>query len=887
MERRLLLVITFFFLAATTYSQTFSVKGIVTDSAGLRLPSASVKLFFEKDSLTTLSGLNGTFKFDNVRAAQFTLQAAFIGFEKFVKTFSAPAGAELDVQEIRLKEAPNVLGEVTITGIIPVKVKEDTVEYSAAAYKVREGDGVDEMLKKLPGVMVDRDGNVTVQGKPLTQLRINGKDFHGSDVAAAIQNLPADIIQNLQFIDDYGDQAKLTGIKSGDPKKVLNINIQPDKKRGYTLQSTGGLGNESRYVATLRGNSFKDDRQLSFNGSLNNTNIKGGGGDGITDAQSASFNYRNNWGKRVESYGGLNYNGRSNNTLSKSLRQNVYQTFTRYEDNNSDNNSRYDAGQFFWNFEYQLDSLNYIKFSPSITQNHSSSHNSGTAFITQKTTTSLRDSKLSNSTSSGVYSGNLLLNHKFMRRGRNLSVYTTFSVSQSDNNRDMQNNYLNTDSKGVVKNIDQYQLNGNENNNNRIILNASYREPLSKTSFLELSYNWNRTDTRAGRNIRDVDAVTGAETFNPALSNDFQYQFVTNKYGLNYRKYNAKYNYILGIGVQPGVLKGEDLSRDVVTEKRTFNWVPTARFVYKLSKQKTFTANYNGKSVQPSFSQIQPISNTTNLQNTVTGNPDLKPEFNQTVTFDYNESDIQAGRMFFAGASASQVSNRIVTRKMLLADTFNQVTTYQNTNGFYNLKGNYSFSQPFHERMFTATYYGNANFSNNIAYTNNERNVGKNLVLKQGLKFRVDIKNHVDAEFEASYAINKTNYTAENFIDRRTNTLNVGISGRSFFFKDLTLGYDVLKSINSGYSYANKTNPFIINSYLEYRFMKGNKGSVRVHGFDLLNQNNGIERDVFDNVIVDSQTNRLSRYFLMSFNLNINKFGGKKNQASVRDKPSR
>src|SRR5690606_26664214 len=142
-------------------------------------------------------------------------------------------------------------------------------------YAVREGDAVEEMIKKLPGVEVDKQGNVTTEGEPVTQVRLNGKDFFGDDAAAALQNLPADIVKNIQIIDDYGELSKLTGIKSGEPTKIININTEPDKETGYFVKGAAGLGTQDRYNGRLRANNFTHNQQVSFDGRLNNTSSDG------------------------------------------------------------------------------------------------------------------------------------------------------------------------------------------------------------------------------------------------------------------------------------------------------------------------------------------------------------------------------------------------------------------------------------------------------------------------------------------------------------------------------------------------------------------------------------------------------------------------------------
>src|SRR6185312_6841081 len=186
----------------------------------------------------------------------------------------APGNTVAELAPIVLKADAVMLSGVTITDVNAVKVKEDTVEYNAAAYKVREGAAVEDQIKKMPGLDVDKDGNITAQGKSVTKVRLNGKDYMAGDVTSLTRNLPADLVQSVQIVDDYGDQANITGIKTGDPQKVLNINIRKDKNHGYFGQGTAGGGRDAitqidgtkdggRYIASTNIFTFDGNRQIS------------------------------------------------------------------------------------------------------------------------------------------------------------------------------------------------------------------------------------------------------------------------------------------------------------------------------------------------------------------------------------------------------------------------------------------------------------------------------------------------------------------------------------------------------------------------------------------------------------------------------------------------
>jgi hypothetical protein len=284
MNRSLLLLILTLLSFSASAQRARQVTGSVADSTGTKISAASVRLVSLTDTLAASTSEKGEFVFSNVRSADFKITVTRLGFESFSRSYKFEDGAlAFRLPPITLKFESQLLNEVVISGAPKVTIKEDTVEYKASDYKLRENALTEDLLKKLPGVEVDKDGNVSAQGKSVTKVRVNGKDFFGGDVKTATQQLPADMIDKIQIVDDYGDQANLTGIKNGDPEKILNIEIRPDKNKGYMARGTVGGGNKERYQASLTANSFKDKQQVSVIGNLNNTNssvfnFSGGGG---------------------------------------------------------------------------------------------------------------------------------------------------------------------------------------------------------------------------------------------------------------------------------------------------------------------------------------------------------------------------------------------------------------------------------------------------------------------------------------------------------------------------------------------------------------------------------------------------------------------------------
>ncbi|MCG2615278.1 TonB-dependent receptor [Terrimonas sp. NA20] len=914
------LVLGMIFLTTAFSQRTVSIKGVVTDSTGSPIFGASVKLLAGKDSAGAVTDRDGSFTLrrSGISSPSVKLEITNIGFTPFSKTYAVVSGT-INAGSIQLAPEPSMLGEVIVKSVNPITVKEDTIEYKASAYQVREGAPVEDVIKKLPGVTVGADGQIQAQGKPVARVRVNGKDFFGGDVQTATKNLPADIIDNIQIIDDYGDQANLTGIKSGEPEKIININIRKDKNKGTFGSATVAAGTDDRYAGSLVANVFNGERQISFIGSINNTNANtfnfngggrgggarganfggsergGGGGNGISLTRSAGLNFRDTWGKKISVYGSYSFSSRSSDNISTSQTQDFNPMNIRFTERNSNSHSSNYNHRVTFNMEYKIDSMNYLKISPFVSTSSSSSESVSNSSISQKGYYTLNDSRSENSATAPNAGTDLTFNHKFPKKGRNLNISGNFNYSYRDALQNIRNNYTNADSTFfpvIVADTIQQQRIDITNRNTRTTARVSYTEPLgsqtgNNRTVLELNYEWNRSATENQRGVNDVDPLTGEQNLNPVQSNHFDYQFVTNRIGLSLKGNSTKYNYVIGVISQPTTLSGQSVGKDINTNFRNMNWIPSARFVYNFARSHSLTLTYGGQSREPDFMQLQPVVDSSNLNNIVVGNPNLRAELTRRLSLQYNKFDNKSGRSLFSNVSFDQTDNKIVNSRVNNPSGTGRTVSYLNTNGFYHVNGNGSYTQPFFNRKFTATVNFNASYSNNISYTDNQRNRGSNLNLRPGTTLRVDINDVMDAGVTADYTIYRTTTKYSTYTNTtKARTLNLGVNGKNYFFKDLTLGYDLSKVINYNFSSNVNANPLILNVYAEYRFLKNKLATVRVQGFDLFNENTGISRTIDETMIIDSRSNRLARYFLISFNYRLQKFGGGRGNGGNKATPA-
>ncbi|HEY5392520.1 MAG TPA: carboxypeptidase-like regulatory domain-containing protein, partial [Hanamia sp.] len=450
--------------------QMRTVHGSVTDTTGSPLYGVTVNLHSPSENLTTVTTSSGSFHFAKVSSIQFVITITSVGFVSYSQayTITGKEGRSYTIKPVKLKVKVGELSEVVIEKT-PITIKEDTIEYRADAYKVRDGAPVEDIIKKLPGVTVDKDGNITAQGKLVQRVRVNGKDYFGGDVQTATQNLPANIIENIQIIDDYGDKANLTGIKEGDPEKVLNINIQKGKNRGNFGNGTVAGGTDERYMGRVSANSFNNDRQISFLGSINNTNANtfnfngggrgggarganfgsvergGAGGNGNTITKSLGFNFRDTWSKKITTYGSYSFSSRNNTTIGTSFQQDLNPLNIRTTGSKSDNSSKTGNHRVTWNMEYKIDSADYLKITPYFSYASSDGNSNAVSNISadrNDTTyyTLNKSASLSHASSPAAGSG-LLYNHRFKKPGRNLTITSTVNYSMRSFGNDARNEY--------------------------------------------------------------------------------------------------------------------------------------------------------------------------------------------------------------------------------------------------------------------------------------------------------------------------------------------------------------------------------------------------------------------------------------------------------------
>lgn len=867
---------------------TREISGIVKDTTDMGVIGATVTLTSDKDTLKTGTNNDGIFVFKNVKSATYTIVVQSIGFVKtapmrFKQNDMIP---RITMDPIILKEESNTLNTVVINGTPSITYKTDTVEYKASDYVVRKNATVDELLKKMEGMEVGTDGSLVHNGETVTKAKLNGKEYLGGDIANAIKNLPAEIVDKIQIVDDYGDQAARTGIKDGDPAKILNITTRTDKSVGNMLNLNAAAGNNDRYEGGLFGTRINGNQQIGLSGNYKNTvNITSG--TGTTKEGDAKFSLRDKIGKKIDI--NLNYDFRDSNKDSKThteslMNSTLGQLFTISDRTGTDKTKSH---EFKLETEINLDSNDYMKIIPTFKYNATDSRTQ--SLIKQRGVDRVdqdqdRDLRNSSSRTAPEFGISVFYQHRFDKYRRNFS-------SQIDLNRNIQNqeqeNYQETlyyipDQQNVEELINRIAARKNLRNNYRASL--TYVEPLGNNTQFEVNaqMNYNGYDNNA--TTRNV-TPSGLSQVIDSLSNIYDYSFTQGRIALNFRygmSNTSRVRFSVGVTGVPALLSGTKVSLGTTTNRSSFNLIPIARFEYLWSRQHKISLNYSGNAQEPTFDQIQPVRDVTNPQNPIIGNPDLLATFVHNIKTDYNNYIANSKLNISVNATASFTENAVIRNNVEVRDPnipnanvrINE-TRFLNVNGVYRLNGNYNVSKQLSNRKYNLQLNGTASFNHNISMSNNQVNMNDLFSLQQRFGPRINPTEWLEVNPNIAYTYTKSSNTLERFVDNETNTLSFNVDGRLYLWESWMFGYNASKQFISGINSNNNNNPFIANAYIEKQLFD-RRGQITFQAFDLFNQNNFVNRQQNENGYVDTQSNPVSRYFMVKLSMRLQKWTGAK-----------
>ncbi len=878
---------------ARAQKSTGLVSGTLTDSTGQPLQNASVSLLNAADSSAqsfVLTAEKGDFQITGIDNGKYLLIISYLGYHTIVRSLAFTAEKNrFNLGRIVMKSASVALDEFTIEKMAPpLQIKGDTLEFNAGSFQTRPNAVAEELLKKIPGIQVSSDGTITSEGETIEQILVDGKPFFGNDPKIATKNLPANIIDKVQVYEKKSDQATFTGVDDGNSKKVINLKVKKDKKKGVFGKAEAGAGTANRFTTGMNLFKFNNDQQISVVGSGNNTGRRnytfrdvrrggpGGSSNGNTTSWMGGINYRDRWGDKVDVSGNYFYNYNNRKSIRDEKTQYILPDTTYYKDQNQTGTSTTSNHRLDMRIDYQIDSMNSILFNPSISYS-TNAYDQNNIFHSNdlnKNPINSGESYYSASTTSPTFSGNLLFRHRFHKKGRTLSLQVDGGTDNNDaTGINRQQNTLYKDNMPEYDTIDQHFERNNDQRNwgARIV----YTEPLSEDRTLALHLAHHSNLSLSERNTYDQNPLTGKyELKDTVYSNAFRNRYHTNRAGFDVQTRKENYDYTIGFNVQQNNLDNYSISGDssFITQQ-TINYFPEARFNYEFSDNSRLRFVYRGNTDQPSVSQLQSVPDNTQSLTELIGNPNLKPAFTHSFRLNYRNFNRETYRMLFARLNFSTTANDIVNASVY-QEGGKQIIHYENTSGNYHLNGSLAAGFPIKESTNMFNTHTSFSYRRNASFINKEKNYSRNLSLSEELSFNYTYKELLDFRISGNVGYNKVRYSlqkAQNedyFSYRGSLDFNINLP------KHFTFQTDFNYSTNTGLSRGYNQNIAMWNASVSKYVLKDQKGQIKLEAFDLLNQQVAISRDITAQYIRDVRTNVIPQYFMLSFTYFINKFPG-------------
>jgi hypothetical protein len=877
-----------------------TIKGTVIDSLSRRtLESTSVAIFLSKDSSLVnyaITTRKGDFTIPDVPVnTKCSIVVTCKGYDEFSMAVILPADTkEFRLDTILLVKAFNELKAVTVTAFRPpVTVKPDTLEFNVSSFKTMPNAMVEDLLKQLPGVDVDKDGNVTINGKKVSKIMVEGREFFGGDPKIALKNLPKDIIDKLQVVDNKSREQRFNKTSDGNEDLAINLTLRKEVQKGWFGRISAGYGTNERYEGAGMVNFFNGAKQFSLIGNASNTNrgsVSGGefnisnsrstldgGGGGLTRAASGGLNFSDNIGRQIKLNGSYFYNNSHTDNFSKVQRENRLpdSTFFYIADNNSIND--YGNHRLSLNASYSIDTLTEMNINTNVNTNTSDLVNYKNGVSTRTNGARINTSE-NNYTTKGDgknISTEFFFSRRFRKQGRGFTVGLNYNYNDQSSVSDNlgQNDFY---KNGVVDSIDLVNQRSNQKNNGKVIsVTSSWSEPLTRHLNAIVRYNYTRNLNYSDKITNRYNAITDKyDLEDTAFTNAFRNINETHTPDISLSFNKDKYRAAIGSGVQ--FLKQDNLTITTgdLLQQYYVNITPSANLGYNFSKTGNLSIFYNGRNQQPSIQQLQPVPDNSNPLYVNLGNPDLLPSFYHNINLQVRES--RGNSYWFTGLTYNTTQNQIVYQTWF-DDVGKQFSQPVNINGNFGMSGNLQFSQTFKKRdvmlrmnLGTNGYYNRNNtFNNKVSVTSNSISVSQSI----GLNFTYKQLLSVMPSFNIRY--NKTKYSSEALQDVAMNTKTFSVSAFWNSPKWLILENNLQYTYNSQIAPGFNKSVTMWSAAVNYLMFKNQQGILRLAVYDILRQNVGVSRSITQSWTEDRQTQVLQQYFLLSFIYNLRKFGGK------------
>lgn len=903
------------------------VTGTIIDAAD-NSPMPGVNVLLMQTSDTTqqtgvATDINGAFELINVQPGTYRLKTIYLSYKNYNRAITI-SNEDLALGTIKLQSATTQLKGVEIeTMQTRVEQKGDTTQFNANSYKTHKDASAEDLVTKMPGV-TSENGTLKVHGEDVKKVLVDGKPFFGDDPNAALKNLPADMIDKVQVFDKLSDQAQFTGFNDGNTSKTINIVTKQGMTNGTFGKVYAGYGTDDRYIAGLSLNIFKGERKITLLGLTNNINQqnfttqegmsamsmrggmrgmggggygRGGGGDmnfmptqsGITTTTSAGINYSDAWGKKVKASGSYFFNTTDNDnstTLTRTYISSSDSGLTYNEESVSTTQGMNNRVNF--RLEYTPDTMNSIILTPNL--NYSTNRSNASVLARTVTSENIESASNNINTSDGsnyTFSNDLLLMHRFVKRGRTISV--NFSTQLNANNSDGSLISTTTSASGNDTSLtDQQSKLANDGSTYSGTL--SYTEPIGKVSQLMFTYTPSYTSNHSDKQTYNFDDDTQTYSLpDTSLTNKFDNTYITHRGGVSYRINNEKINASFGVNYQDASLDGKQVYPSAFTVSRRFTSIlPIGMFRYKFSPKKSLHIFYRSNNNAPSVTQLQNVIDNSNPLLLKTGNPSLKQDYSHNFFARYASSNSDKGTSFFfmMGGGVTQdyigTATIIATQDTVVRDNIflhagSQLSYPVNLDGYYNARSFLVYARPIKKLKSNLNLSTGATFSSKPGMINNELNRAGTYAITQGISLVSNISQKLDFTLSYSGSYNIVKNTLQTGSDNNYFQHTASAKVNWVIWKELAVNSNLTHTLYSGLTQGFNQDFLLWNASLGYKFLKSKSLEAKVSVFDLLDQNQSITRNVTETYIEDSETNILQRYLMFTLTWNIKKFGAGNN----------
>lgn len=837
-----------------------------------------------------VSGSKGSFSLQNISHGDYILFFSEVNHETISRAITlSVANNEIHLDTVRMRLRNNSLDSIIITRmIVPIVIKPDTIEFNAGSFKVKDNDVVEDLLKKLPGVEVAKDGTITAQGEKVTQVLVDGKPFFGSDPKTATQNLPADIIDKVQVIDQKSERARVTRIDDGQTEKVINITIRKNKKKGGFGRAYAGYGTSDRYEGRMSANYFNDARKMAIVAGGNNTgrsdystgtnelNTSYNNSNGINRDLQSRVTYADKLSKKLSIGADVGYFDNRNTTSQTRNRQTILGDSTNFYLEQSLSKRTRNGYNGSVNLTWEADSFTrvVINESGSIFKNefNSSSFFSSAAALNRKINEGNRVN--TNALNTPTLNGTVNISRSFRKRGRGLF----FNFTNSFNNGEgdgfiLANNFFYPLSEPeFVQLLNQFVRAGNKALG--VSSSLGYNEPLSTKSFVgfNLAYSYNKNNTL--REAYDFDSASLVyDLYNDSLSTHFDNVTKTTTAGVSYSYTVKKGSLSIGTNWQKNETISRSLSDQHLYRQNFSGLAPYAAYsFFTKGKRLHFSYNYGTRAPQPS--QLQPVVDNSNPLYLRLGNPNLKYSVLHRFNFTVNIYQLKSGLNVNSSANLNTTRNNISTSTVFDPHTGVQTTMPVNLNGVYNGLGRIYASRPVNVFGNKNSLYASLalNFYRNINLLNYERNATKSMMWNINGGFSIAVAEVVSLNLGVNARIQSVQYSLQQNRDNKSKAFGTDATLRLTPNKRSELLVNWSFDRNTGSAVGFNRVIHLVNVDLTQYLDKKKSVWLKFKVYDLLQQNVNVYRFSGENFIEDVQTDILTRFFLLSLNVRFNKF---------------